>query len=363
MNVFFQKYVVIWIIVISCICIIFFSNTISILDLNRKNNHQVWILYFAHFGNYESDGKWINWKIKKGPWVKQYFEPPLSIPSVYYPLLGLYSSHHKPTIKKHLKMLVESSISAVIVEWDGPNRQQINDYDPNFIDNSLQLIFSIGSQFDIKIGIILTNYFNRTKESVKEDINYYLSTYGNKENCLKVKNKPVIFVDHKFDNLIEFSCSNASLFGLGETIQDALDSYENSFEGFSTYSPSLKSSPISNPVNWNYFNNILSSRNMVFVPSISPGVNASAFNIQLSHFSRSRKNGKYYDLQWKYALDSSSKIILINSFNNWFYGTVIEPVENSVKFSLNNDIWAGNDSFYFLQQTKKWIQQFQHEEM
>lgn len=358
MNAFFQKYIIIWILVISCICIICFSDNNSTNFLNKKIDRQAWILYFCNFGNYEMDGKWINWKIKKGPWVHQYFEPPLSIPSVYYPLLGLYSSHHKPTIKKHLKMLVDSSISAIIVEWDGPNRQQTTDSEPNFIDQSLQLIYSIGSQFDIKIGVILSNYINQTKESLREDINYYITEYGNKENCLKINNKPVIFINSKFDNFIEFARSNVSFFGFGETIQDSLNSFENYFEGFSTYSPNLKHSPISDSKNWKYYYNLLSSRKMFFVPSISPGINASAFNIQLSHYSRSRQNGKYYDLQWKSAINSGSNIILINSFNNWFYGNVIEPVENNIKFSLNNDIWAGNESFYFLQKTKKWIHQF-----
>lgn len=255
-------------------------------------------------------------------------------------------------------MLVNSSISAIIVEWDGPNHQQTNESEPNFIDRSLQLIYSIGSQFNIKIGVILSNYINQTEESVKEDINYYLTTYGNKENCLKISNKPVIFINSKFDDLLDFGRENVSFFGFGETIQDSLNSYENYFEGFSTYSPSLKRSQISNSINWKNFSDILSSRKMFFVPSISPGVNASVFNIQLSHYSCSRRNGKYYDLQWKSAIDSNSDIILINSFNNWFYGNVIEPVENNVKFPLNNDIWAGNDSFYYLKKTKKWIQYF-----
>ncbi|KAK8883415.1 hypothetical protein M9Y10_046065 [Tritrichomonas musculus] len=356
MDAFFQKYALVWIIAISCVCIILCSHVKLTEVYDGKSNHEVWAIYFAHFGNYETDGKWINWKIKKGPWVNQSFEPPLSIPSVYYPFLGLYSSHHKPTIKKHLKMLVESLVSAIIVEWDGPNRKQLIDSDTNFTDTSLQLIFSVASQFNIQVGIILSDYYQQTNESIKEDINYYLSTYTDKENCLKINSKPVIFINNKYNYLIEFAQSNVSFIGFGDTIQDALNSFENGFIGFSTYSSSLKYSSINDPLKWKYFSKIFSSRKMQFIPSISPGFNASAFNTQLSHLSISRGNGKYYESQWKDAIESGSNYILINSFNNWFYGNVIEPVESNDKFTLNNDIWAGNDSFYFLHQTKSWIQ-------
>lgn len=343
-----------------CIFILVYSEPkLPPISKIKDANKHVWIRYIAHFGNLNTEGKWINWKIKKGDWTNQFFEPPLSIPSVFYPQLGLYSSHDRHTIKKHLKIISQSHISGLIVDWDGPSRQQFADSDENFIEVSFQLITELAQQFEIKIGIFLTDYYQRTSETIIQDLSYYIKTYSNRSTCLKFNDKPIVFADQSIDpTIIDHFSSHISFFASGTKVHEIFDSYENGFVGFTTFASGLKHSALDDPTIWESLSTQLRSRNMTFVPSVKPGINMSAYNIQLEHKSKSRENGMYYEVQWEAAIGSGADIILINSFNNWIEGTVIEPVESSPHFPLNNDIWAGTDSNYFIDATEKYIRNF-----
>ena len=355
MNDFFTQYFRTCIITLFCIILIsiFHENT----SITKQSNKKVWILYFAHFGNLETNGKWVNWRMKKGEWIDHYFEPPLSIPSNYFPSLGLYSSQHKSTIKKHLKMISDCNIDAIIVPWDGPNRKQTQEMDKSFIDDSLKIIMELAPDFSIKVGVLLTNYIDRNNETEIEDIKYYLEQYN--EASLKINDKPVIITGCSIEQeVIDKYCSSVYFVGFGKDLNDALTSYDNGYDGFTSYSLNNENTFLNDLQKWEYISNVLYDHGMNFIPSISPGLNESAFNIQLIYRAKSREGGKFYNNQWKQAFKTEADFILINSFNNWFDGTVIEPVSNTKNFPLNNDIWAGDNPNIFLDITKEWVDKF-----
>ncbi|OHT01826.1 glycoprotein endo-alpha-1,2-mannosidase [Tritrichomonas foetus] len=351
MSDFYQRYFLVCLVSILCICIVGYMHVPVVTQ--TKSNKQVWALYFAHYGNLETDGTWKIWKMKRGEWINKYFEPPSSIPSIYFPMLGLYSSHHKPTLKKHLAMISDAHIDAIIVPWDGQKTK--DQKESGFIDESLEILMKLAPKYSIHVGILLSDTF-LTSKTAENNIEYYLNyCIGQyEESCLKYNKKPVVFAHHSLPHVKSFH-ENISFFGFGDNLKEAISAHEKGFEGFTTYSPYTQTTFFDDPDHWDDSAKTLISRGINFVPSIMPGLNETVMNKQLAYRAKSRQSGKFYDSQWKAALDSGANIILINSFNNWLDGTVIEPVLNNANYQLDENIWAENDPEYFLHATEKWI--------
>jgi hypothetical protein len=155
-------------------------------------------------------------------------------------------------------------------------------------------------------------------------------------------------------HLLLRNLSDYFVVGMGRKRESALIAFEDGFHGFATFYPSAVLSSFGNPEIWREFGDLLFERNMLFIPTVSPGINETALSVQLTHRARSRANGEYYDWQWTRAIETESNVILINSFNNWIEGTAIEPVSSNVKFPLNDKIWVGTDPQYFVRRTKAW---------
>ena len=46
---------------------------------------------------------------------------------------------------------------------------------------------------------------------------------------------------------------------------------------------------------------------------------------------------------WKYAINSNTSTIIINSFNNWIDGSQIEPPSNRNGIELNENTWFNGE--------------------
>jgi hypothetical protein len=94
------------------------------------------------------------------------------------------------------------------------------------------------------------------------------------------------------------------------------------------------------------------------VPTVSPGYNDSVVERWNMRWTRDRQCSAYYDTRWTAAIESTPDIVLINSFNAWSEGSVIEPVIEVGNYTLSDQLWCGTDPEYFLARTAAWAARF-----
>ena len=359
------------------------------------NQTQVWVLYSGIWGNTETDGEWIGWSVPHDEWSNSYFEPPHSIPSLYFPQLGLYSCHHYLTLKHQIKSMIDAGINAILLTWTSHNQ---------FLDQTLKYFLRLSTKLPFQISIIIPEYTNRSILTLYQDISTFISSYSSEESILKVNNYPIIIIENTYNILnlakenisahikyfdinenfyineninnynnffkktdyqqliskLKLSNKNSFLLGTGSSKNEAFNALDDGFNGFVSYYPSDYFSTLADPNTWKFDVHDFKSRKFLYIPTVSPGFNMSAKNIKFSKLSRSRRGGIRYEQQWKKAIDSEPEVILINSFNNWHYGTSIEPISvDNPQFPIDNNIWAGNNSQAFMILTKKWIKIYQ----
>lgn len=339
---------------------------------NKKINviRQIWALYYPNFGNPALDGDWVTWRYKAYKYSHSYIEPPINVPSLLFPQLGLYSCSDKAVIMQHFKMISDAGIDAVIVEWNGENGTFDNDLSQSFgfSNNVLNLMYEVAPQFDLKIGVQLPAYEKRTNDTIYTDIEYYLNTFGSSQSVLKIDGKPVIIIydPHEVKSLW---CTLESVRNSGKDVYFVAtfsEKYhiayasEDGFNAIFTYFASEGHTWSSNVTNWKQQKAEAKERNLHFIPAVAPGYNDKKAIVWPTNNIRSRESGKYYDKMWNSALNISPKIIAINSFNHWIHGTEIESALSKIGFEFTDESWAGEDasSNYYLQRTKYWSDVF-----
>ena len=364
----------------------------SIQEPTFFNETQVWALYYGIWGNTETDGEWINWKILHDDWSNSFFEPPNSIPSLFFPALGLYSCHHQPTLKNHIKSLINVGVNTIVLTWASPQNLP-------FLDQTLKYFLHFTQKMRFKIAILIPEYTNRSILTLFQDISTYISAYSSEQSLLKVNNCPIIIIENSYHLLhstnFSFNLSsnlytndnrllntdayyfpqteyqqlisklkeinqNPFLLGTGSSKNEAFNALDDGFNGFVSFYPSDYFSSLADPNTWKFDVSDFKSRGFLYIPTVSPGFNMSAKSLQFSRLSRSRRGGIRYEQQWKKAIDSHPEAILINSFNNWHDGTSIEPISIDPNYPIDNNIWAGNDSNVFMTLTKKWADIYHH---
>jgi hypothetical protein len=93
---------------------------------------------------------------------------------------------------------------------------------------------------------------------------------------------------------------------------------------------------------------------MLFVPTVSPGYDDSVIYRSNSRWIRPRDRSSYYDTGWIAAISVRADIAIVNSFNAWHEGSVIDR-ENC---TLTDSRWCGIDPHYFLTRTSIWATPF-----
>ena len=317
---------------------------------------QVWTFYSASFDNPATSKTWGDWALKKNPYGQVYYEPPYEIPSQIFPQMGLYSSHNKFLIKKHMRMLARHGVDGVIVNWIPPQ------VDKKFIDESVKIIFKQAKKIGVSVALQILSYQGRDSKSLNRDINYIRSAYAYDEIYLKFDGKPLIFIEDSSDvDDLQFVIADQSrdLFFLS-TIKDHSQLsliLEDGFQGIYTYPGPETSEWSAQQSNWKLLNDNCVSRGLLFIPTVVPGFNnkRNAYN---NHF-QSRMDGEYYKQAFRQASNSGASLILIDSFNDWPKGTNIEPIVPREDYPPTYDNWASKGGpEYYMNLTKSLISEF-----
>jgi glycoprotein endo-alpha-1,2-mannosidase len=137
-----------------------------------------------------------------------------------------------------------------------------------------------------------------------------------------------------------------------------LSAFEDGYSGFVTYYASDEVSWGSDHNHWMVLASAAFERDMLFVPTVSPGFNDSVIDRWNMRQVKSRDCSRFYDSRWDRAVDVKPEVIMINSFNDWPMGTTIEPVVDRENYTLNDRIWCGRDGNFFVKRTKDWVAKF-----
>lgn len=330
---FYKRYS--WVVSITTICMAIACYFIkSQNDVGRTEN-EVWAFYHRNWGNFETDGKWIGWNMKKPDYANTFFDPPNTIPSVHFPSLGLYSSNSIQTIKSHMKTINSAGIDAIITSIVDATDSE-----------SFKWLLKYGEQYGVKVGGIVERADQMSPTLLVSLLSSFVSSYGKHKSLLRRNGLPVVILEQSsgipnLHNLL----ANISCFIVGTG--DAIYNYESGIPGFTSSSLSAAT--------------YLRARGSLFVPSISPGFNQTGLSIQNACTAASREGGAFYDRQWIEALETGTSVILIDSFNSWSDGTAIEPVSNNFRFPMNTNIWGStNESDFYIRKTRAWSDRFKH---
>lgn len=337
--------------------------------MNDNNNSNfpklVLTIYSTSFSTKENDGHYSGWGYRKNSVSFDYIQPP-DVPSVLVPKIGIYSSHNETVLRYHCAMIKEIGVDVLLLEYYGSNHSDyFNMENEGFSDVTVKLMMKISKEYGLKIGFFIPYYNFQNYKTLDEDLQYISQNYANNPQMFKINNKLLILLSESrdinhFPSLIK-KFNNLFFVGYFRYSTDVGAMMEDGYEGIFTYEPYEGNFWSSTIDNWKIISKIAKERNMLFIPTVAPGYNTSNSHRWISErMQRSRDNGNYYNKMWKSAIESNSPMVLINSFNNWIQGTMIEPAIEQGKLKYNVNVWGdkNSNSFKYIIQTKDLIKSF-----
>ncbi|KXZ56938.1 hypothetical protein GPECTOR_1g846 [Gonium pectorale] len=302
------------------------------------------------------------------------FEPPDCIHSPYYPLRGPYSSSSSELITQHLEDMAAHGIGVLVASWWGP-RWRDGSHDTQLVNTDVrveQVIRLIeATNSPVRVAFHLEPYEGRTKESVREDLEYLGGKYRDSPALLRYNGRPVYYVYDSYrlpasewSQLLKPRDSSLSVRG---TVADGFflglwlnqnDGEENllpsGFEGFYTYFASDQVSYGSNPANWPRMLTWAQQHGLLFVPSIGPGYNDGKIRPWNRGATRPRDDGERYRRLWDIIRGLGLHFVSITSYNEWGEGTQIEPaVPRTAVRDCEYLDYEPNGPFLYMQITKE----------
>jgi glycoprotein endo-alpha-1,2-mannosidase len=119
----------------------------------------------------------------------------------------------------------------------------------------------------------------------------------------------------------EYDATVLSLFVDGRDVDFVAQA---AFDGAYTYFAARGFTEGTNVESWQGLHARMAAHGKIFVPSVGPGYNDTLIRPWNGPSTRERASGGYYDAMWRHALDTSTSMITITSFNEWGEGTQIE---------------------------------------
>lgn len=291
----------------------------------------------------------------------------------FYPKRKLYNTT-ETIIREHFNDIQNCGIGVVTLVWH-----------PTFHEGLLRAIFKTAAIHNLKIAIEILEYPERTIESIRNNIKYFIDLFGKDQDSstlsyFKVLSKqrdlPIFYIRKAYqiaDTEWMRLLSRNGILTIRGTSYDAIvlahiSTKEHKsvvrrggFDGFYTYLPSNGANYVSTWKNWSQLKKFADLYHLMFVPTIGPGYydrkkysrNANQ-NHGISNIKRYRSNGQYFDVAWRTALKNNAQIITINSYNNWVDGTQIEAAIPVFGF---RDYLPGPPEKY-LDLTQAWIEEY-----
>jgi glycoprotein endo-alpha-1,2-mannosidase len=317
------------------------------IKLNENQMYRdVHVFYYPWYANIEHDKIWNHWDhhilphwdpvVKERHKYGVQYEPPDDIGANFYPLRGPYSSRDKSLLESHMR---ELSGYVVVVSWWGRTGA---DGEGFTTDTTLPLILEAASKYGTRIAIHLEPYRGRNAQSVKEDLQYIYTKYGNYASLYRSpqhNNRIIIYVydsyhtpAHEWASILNKNSYNtirdtpydAVMLGLYLTPNDQSFLVDSNFDGFYTYFAASGFTHGSTYTNWGAIADWARQNKLVFSCSVGPGYDDTRIRPWNENNKRERQNGEYYNTQWSSALSARPDFVSVTSYNEWHEGTQIE---------------------------------------
>ncbi|KAH0787091.1 glycoprotein endo-alpha-1,2-mannosidase-like [Histomonas meleagridis] len=326
------------------------------------------MIYSGSYGNIPIDGRWVGWKVKRNSYFDEYYELPSRLPSPLFPAAGLYSSHDPSLIRQHLYQMHCCGVDSVILLWSPPSRIINNDNSTSgFSDKTLEILLDAASEFQITATVQIPQYDGRSNQTIFEDFQYLYSKYAHHPSYLHIHGNPVVLIydpheiNYLYHSISESHNKGFNFYFIGSVVtQNHIgDALETGFDSVYSYFASESFTYCSNISHWKSLVTDSQERNISFFPTVGPGYDNEKVDVWNHEATRSRENGLYYDRMWNAAIETSPKVIIVNSFNNWMEGTQIETAINKKGFEFNERNWCQNgDANEYIERTKKWVKKY-----
>jgi len=317
---------------------------------NRFNDEapQVHVFYYLWYA--AKDGKYIHWdhsvlphwdtrvREKYRDMENKRYNPPEELHSVYYPLLGPYSSADEKTVDQHFAWMKQYEIDAAVLSWTG--RQVLSDTQGVKTDDVFPFAIAAAQRYNIKIAVHLEPYHGRSPKSIKEDIRYLKERYG--DSLIYKNGLPLIYIYDAYHSSSEewhqLLChdGNATIrndpttdvYALATILErNELFHLAECFDGIYTYFATDGFTFGATSENWAYLKQFAHQKNKILSISLGPGYNDTKIRPWNSIATRDRRQGAYFQAQLNKAIAADPDIISITSFNEWGEGTQIEPAQ------------------------------------
>lgn len=329
-------------------------------------NNRVFCFYYNWYGNTDYDGKEIHWA---HPVMKQSPSDP-DLPAIpggnnlssnFYPELGNYSSNDPAIIAKHMKMMADSRIGVIVLTW-------WRDRDNGL--KAIPIIMDEAQKVGLQVCFHLEPYGGRNAESVRQDIQSLLGTYGNHPAFYRMDGKPCFFIYDSYltkagewatllkpDGSITIRNTPLDVTMIGLWVKEGEEEFfkESGFDGYYTYFGATNFTYGSSPANWEYMQKWAADNNKIFIPCVGPGYIDTRVRPWNGKTIRDREDGKYYDNMFKAAIDCGTTYVGITSFNEWHEGTQIELAKSFECPEFKYLDYGKLEPDYYLKRTAYWI--------
>lgn len=346
------------IVYVSCLLVLVAIADTSVCTTSSSSKHPVHAFYYLWYGNPQHDGEYKHWNHEvlphwearinqRYPNIGKRFQPPSLLHSPFYPLAGPYSSSDRTTIFQHFHDALHANIEVLVVSWWG-RRDQTYATDTQGVntDMAFEKLLEAAEDFNqqqtssdannkqIYIAFHLEPYRTRSIESIYEDIQYLVKTYGHfqclyrlpstRTNTAHETGSLVYYVYDSYhipayqwgrllksegDLSIRGTSFDAVFIGLWLQSQDGRELHSGGFDGMYSYFASEGFSYGSTCRMWKSMCEYAHKQDMYCSLSVGPGYDDSLIRPWNAFNAKDRQDGKYYQHMWKSAIDASPDFV------------------------------------------------------
>jgi hypothetical protein len=251
-----------------------------------------------------------------------------------------YISRERATIERHVAQAQDAGIDAFVTSWYGP-QDESNQTETNF---RTLLDVAQGRGFYVTVDFELTSPFYASQADVVAALRYLLDTHAQHPAFLRYGGKPVIFFwrQQSYD-VATWAALRQQVDPAHTTlwIAEGLDvAYQDVFDGHHLYNVTWNP-PIDPAYTAAKFRRRIDEYNAahntrkLWIATAMPGYDDTHVAGRPGSYIQPRDNGAYYRQTWQAAMASRPSMIVINSFNEWREGTMIEPSQTYGDLYLN----------------------------
>lgn len=319
---------------------------------------EVHAFFYLWYGVPAVDGRYLHWDHEilqhwtpavAAQWPKGKFEPPGDVGATFMPARGLYSSNDPETLRSQMNEARAAGIDVIVASWWPANRPDGQGVDT---DRCVPALLDAAASAGIKVAFHIEPYTDRTPLTVRGDLEYLSSHYGQHPALHRFPRPstgqmlPIVYIYDSYINpaaewaeilsstgahTIRGTASDHVVIGLFLHADSRAFLRSGHFDGSYSYFAASGSSFGSTPGNWARIAREAQEDGLMFIPSVGPGYDDTRIRPWNGANKRGREEGRYYQRMWEAAkqiaaaTSSSSSIVSITSLNEWGEGTQIEP--------------------------------------